>query len=516
MGYLGTELCIIYSGESWYNQIIAIDNNFFSKRVAQLRKWNIEFHQVDIRDKKKIHEICHDADAIHHLAGITNVAYTKSESNSALDRLIKDVAINGTNNILNSINLEKCKFIFPSTHVVFEGIKKNTKNISELEKPKPILSYSTSKYCNELDIVKNSKNYTILRLGSVYGFSEDGCRIQIMPNLFSKLAATNQNIQIYQNGIQLKSLVNLIDVVRCFQFVEKNPKIKNETFHLVNENVTVKKVSQICKKYQKKLRVISVKKEIPNIGYSLSNNKLKKTGFKFLYTLDASIKEMINKWSTQPKYPNEYSQNGEREFVDKRGKISNFDLPEPINLIGLISSKKYTGRANHYHPVQEQKCLVVKGEFISLNQNLFGDKLKSTKIIKEGQLVVTKPNVAHTMIFSKDTIFLNLVRGERDHENYGITHTIPLPLIDYKQAKEFVEQYEFNCRVCNNNNFYRVLNLGFLPLANNLLKTRKEKFQEYPLELNYCKNCSNAQLSFSVNNKKLFKNYLYLSSTSNT
>ena len=28
------------------------------------------------------------------------------------------------------------------------------------------------------------------------------------------------------------------------------------------------------------------------------------------------------------------------------------------------------------------------------------------------------------MVFTKDTTFLNLVRGERDHENYGISHTI--------------------------------------------------------------------------------------------
>ena len=27
-----------------------------------------------------------------------------------------------------------------------------------------------------------------------------------------------------------------------------------------------------------------------------------------------------------------------------------------------------------------------------------------------------KPNVAHAMVFTKDTTFLNLVRGERDHE----------------------------------------------------------------------------------------------------
>ena len=41
LGYLGTELCKLYSVESWYNKIIAIDSRFFSERVSQLRKWNI-------------------------------------------------------------------------------------------------------------------------------------------------------------------------------------------------------------------------------------------------------------------------------------------------------------------------------------------------------------------------------------------------------------------------------------------------------------------------------------------
>ena len=33
------------------------------------------------------------------------------------------------------------------------------------------------------------------------------------------------------------------------------------------------------------------------------------------------------------------------------------------------------------------------------------------------------------MVFTKDSIFLNLVRGEREHDNYGITHTLPYPLV---------------------------------------------------------------------------------------
>ena len=43
LGYIGMELCKIYSGESWYNEIVAIDKRFFSERVNQLTKWNIKF-----------------------------------------------------------------------------------------------------------------------------------------------------------------------------------------------------------------------------------------------------------------------------------------------------------------------------------------------------------------------------------------------------------------------------------------------------------------------------------------
>jgi len=52
LGYLGTELCKLYSGESWFNEIVAIDNRFASERVSQLRNWNIKFYQGHILDKE--------------------------------------------------------------------------------------------------------------------------------------------------------------------------------------------------------------------------------------------------------------------------------------------------------------------------------------------------------------------------------------------------------------------------------------------------------------------------------
>jgi len=256
--------------------------------------------------------------------------------------------------------------------------------------------------------------------------------------------------------------------------------------------------------------------EIPNLGYTLSNKKLLKTGFKFLYNLEESIKEMISKWSKQNINKNlEFVKKGEKEFIDERGKISNYELPEPVNLIGYIESKKGTVRANHFHPIQEQKCILVKGQFISIYQDLLNNKSqKITHVVNEGDLIITKPNVAHAMVFSKDSVFLNLVRGEREHENYGVTHTIRHVLVDEKEKKLLMSSYKFDCRSCGGLDLKRVVSLGYQPLANNLLKSKNSNCELYPLEMNYCKDCHNCQLSVVVDPKKMFSNYLYLSSTS--
>jgi nucleoside-diphosphate-sugar epimerase/SAM-dependent methyltransferase len=514
LGYIGSELCKIYSGESWHHKIIAIDNNFYSDRVSQLTQWNIEFYQGSILDVQFLKRYITDADIVHHLAGITNVAYTKSDLNIERDNLIKKTALEGTNNILNLMKKDG-KIIFPSSHVVFDGLKKSKKNINEKFEKCPSLAYSESKSKNENDIINSGVNYIILRLASVYGFSNDSTRIQIVPNLFSKIASENGTIKLFAKGVQLKSLVALKDVARCFKFMEEKLKIKNEIFNLSNENLTVKKIALSCKSINSKLKILETNDEIPNKGYTLNNSKLKKTGFKFLYNLKKSLEEMISNWKNKKKVEHlEYKEQGQNEFIDFRGKISNYNLTEPINLIGLITSKKNTVRANHFHPIQEQKCLVTEGCFISVFKDLLSEDNKIiTQVINSGEITVTKPNVAHAMIFVENTTFLNLVRGEREHKNYGITHTIPHLLVDEKLKKKLLLGYKFKCRVCGNKKLKRVLSFGLMPLANNLENKINVDSEKYPLELNYCNECSNCQLSYVVNPKKLFVNYLYTSST---
>ena len=515
LGYIGTELCKLYSGLSWHHKIVVIDNRFISERVNQIRNWNMEFIQGDILDKNLVKKYFADADVVHHLAGITDVPRTKSETSKIQDEKIKEVGEVGTQNILDAVN-DNCKIIFPSTHVVYEGINEVKTDIKENEETKPVLSYSSSKAVNEIQLKKSGKNFIILRLGSVYGYSTDSMRIDIMPNLFSKIASQNGTLKLFAGGRQIKSLVPLIDVARCFKFMEEKEEIRSEIFNLTKETISVKGVATICKKYNPKIELKETNDEVPNLGFSLSNSKLLNTGFEFLYNLDQNIKEMIYKWSKQNLIKDlEHVRDGEGLYIDERGVISNHELTEPINLIGMIESKKGTIRANHYHPQQEQKCLFTKGQIIEIFQDIVNPNApKITQVVNAGQLSIIKPNVAHTMVFTKDTTFLNLVRGERDHENYGITHTIKHVFVNEKEKNLLLECYKFECRSCGNADLKRVVSLGYQPLANNLINKENEKCDLYPLEVNYCKKCHNCQLSVAVDPKKMFSNYLYTSSTS--
>lgn len=514
LGYIGTELCKLYSGFSWKYEVVVIDNRFVSERVNELKRRKIKFIQADILNIDAIENYVKDADFVHHLAGITDVAYVKKDSDKEKDALTRKVAIEGTANVLASMN-SKATIIFPSTHVVFEGLKEQKENLDENHPTNTFLEYASSKVQNEKQIIDSGKRHAIFRLGSVYGFSTDTMRINIMPNLFSKIASQNGKIKLFGGGSQLKSLVPLIDVARCFKFVEENENFESGIYNLTKENLTVKNVAEICKKINPKLELLSTDDEVPNKGYTLSNKKLLNTGFEFVHDLETCISEMITKWSFEKFDKNlEYTFRGVREFIDDRGKISNFDLPEPINMIGYIESKKGTMRANHFHPVQEQKCLIIKGQFISIYKDLLDEKsVKVTHVVNEGDMIITQPNVAHTMVFTKDTVFLNLVRGEREHENYGITHTIPYKFVDDKEKDMLQSIYKFKCRCCNSNKLKRVLSLGYQPLANNLLNKIDEDFKKYPLELNVCEECFNCQLSVAIDSEEMFSNYLYQSST---
>jgi len=514
LGYIGTQLSKLYIEENLEHDVHIVDKKFLPERVKELKSWGFKYHQSDLLNKEFFEDLLKDADVVYHLGGITDVAYVKSESNEKQDEEIHDVGVNGTRNIIESVG-KNTKVIFPSTHVVYEGLDETVFDIPEDEKTCPVLTYSKGKVQSEQDLKNSSVNYVVLRLGSVYGYGGDSMRINIMPNLFSKMAATGNPIKLFGGGVQWKSLVSLFDVARCMKFMSERDDINRQTFHLRKENMSVKQVADICKEFVPALDLTETDDEIPNLGYTLSNRKLLDTGFEFKNNIRDDIKGMIDAWSDVSLRRDvlEYKFDGGKEFVDERGRITNYELPEPINWIGWIESKKGTVRANHWHPIQQQKCILISGRYISVFKDLKTPNAPmTTQLMEPGDVVVTEPQVAHTMVFLEDSLFLNLVNGEREHDNYG-KHTLPYELVDERMRVELLENYKAECRCCGNTRLECVVSLGNTPLANNLLNDENQEDELYPLQMNYCSECHNVQLSHSVPREKMFNEYLYVSST---
>ncbi len=81
-----------------------------------------------------------------------------------------------------------------------------------------------------------------------------------------------------------------------------------------------------------------------------------------------------------------------------------------------------------------------------------------------------------------------------------------------------IDSHPYACRSCGDLRLENVLSLGRTPLANALLTAAQiaEPEETYPLELAFCPSCSLVQITETVPPEKLFREYFYLSSFSDT
>src|SRR6185436_3721142 len=75
-----------------------------------------------------------------------------------------------------------------------------------------------------------------------------------------------------------------------------------------------------------------------------------------------------------------------------------------------------------------------------------------------------------------------------------------------------------SCRSCGRSGLELVLSLGRTPLANALLTAPQllEPEETFPLDFVFCPHCALAQITETVPPEKLFRNYFYFSSFSDT
>lgn len=107
----------------------------------------------------------------------------------------------------------------------------------------------------------------------------------------------------------------------------------------------------------------------------------------------------------------------EKPFVDERGEIQPL-VDFPMKSCVLISSKKQTIRANHYHKTDWHFCYVLEGSIDYYHRKVGNKEEPKLEKIKKGELFFTPPMVEHAMVFHEDTVFLTLGGNSRVQSEY--------------------------------------------------------------------------------------------------
>lgn len=122
------------------------------------------------------------------------------------------------------------------------------------------------------------------------------------------------------------------------------------------------------------------------------------------------------------------------EFKDVRGYITRL-INEPkvkITAVLYITQKKGTIRANHYHKKDSHWVYCVSGKFRYYEQDTRKKNAKRTSvIIKPGDLVYSKPYIAHAMEALEETVFLAITTEKRQQSHYE-EDTVRLELVKKK------------------------------------------------------------------------------------
>ena len=115
--------------------------------------------------------------------------------------------------------------------------------------------------------------------------------------------------------------------------------------------------------------------------------------------------------------------------ADARGSIRDILDNVPLNSITILTSKKGVIRGNHYHKKTVQWTYLLSGSVRYFARPVKGGQTRSA-VLKPGDLAVSLPWEAHTVVALEDCEFLAIAKGPRHGKNYEAdTFRLSEPLV---------------------------------------------------------------------------------------
>ena len=287
-GYLGSILVpeLLRMG----NRVTVLDN-FTYKQNSLSHVCNDENFQVikgDVRLKKILLPLLKEVEIIIPLAALVGAPLCEQDPINA-----KTINHDSMLDLFEWTHSDQY-ILMPTTNSAYGTGDKNN-FCSEESKLYPISQYAQEKVLVEKALMERPNSISF-RLATVFGMSPR-MRIDLLVNDFVYRAIHDRFIILFESHFK-RNYIHVRDVTRAFLHAIKNlHKMTGEIYNVGLSEANLSK-QELCERIQNFVpdfvfQEASVGKDPDQRNYIVSNEKLEKTGFKPVYSLENGIQELI-------------------------------------------------------------------------------------------------------------------------------------------------------------------------------------------------------------------------------
>jgi len=292
LGHIGSYLLENIDKIKFIKKIYIIDN-LSTKRYGSLfnlpkTKKKIYFYKKDLAEANELKNF-KKTDIVINLASLTD-----AESSFKTENKIYRNNLSIFKNILAYCKKNSSKLIHISSTSVY-GEQKGLVD-ENCNKLRPKSPYAKIKVIEENTLKKNKDriNFVSYRFGTISGVSK-GMRFHTAINKFSFYAFLGKPLPIWKSMMNKpRPYLSLKDAFKVIKFTIENNFFNNETFNILSQHLTLKKIISYFKKYKKVIRIKHVKSKLINqYSYKVSNKKFSTKALKLKSNIHYDIKSTL-------------------------------------------------------------------------------------------------------------------------------------------------------------------------------------------------------------------------------
>ncbi|HNQ63643.1 MAG TPA: NAD-dependent epimerase/dehydratase [Syntrophorhabdaceae bacterium] len=271
--------------------VVTVLDNFMYDQSSLLEccgNENFFIHRGDARDEDIVKPLLKKVDYIIPLAALVGAPLCGQDKTGAITTNRDAV------NLLSRFSSKQQRIIVPTTNSGY-GIGQKGVFCTEETPINPITLYGKTKMEAE-KIVLDRGNSISFRLATVFGMSPR-MRIDLLVNDFTYRAVKDRFIVIFEGHFK-RNYIHIRDVANAFvHAIENFDRMKNNVYNVGLSDANLSKL-ELCEKIKDQVPDFvyieaSVGEDPDKRDYIVSNEKIEKTGYKPVYSIEMGIKELI-------------------------------------------------------------------------------------------------------------------------------------------------------------------------------------------------------------------------------